>query len=433
MPVGPFDAASPYNPFLLGGRGRTSKPDPAAALRAPRNAYADQVRAALGVGMAFSVDILDEAQMAVREDAWRDLSLRAVEHNVFYAPAFALSAARHLSGSTKPGFLVVFESAETAAPEARILGVFPFTTSRLDWGAPILRGWRHPFNPLGTPLLDADMARPVLNALFDHLDMTRYASMLLPDIREDGPFADHLRAVVADRSARVLPIASRRRAVLRAESDAATYFSRHWRPKKLKELQRLRRRLAEEGELRFSSTLTVTETSAALERFFALEAEGWKGTYGSAMLQNAGRATFARSLIRGLGQRGEARLDELYCGETLVASAISLTSGADVAFWKIAYDERFARFSPGVLLTEALTRQFLDRGEQGMVDSCAVQDHPMIDHLWHERIGMVDYLVSASAGRANQFRLALVREQLRIDLRARARNLKIRLSRAKNS
>ncbi|MBY0610595.1 MAG: GNAT family N-acetyltransferase [Beijerinckiaceae bacterium] len=433
MPIRSFDPALPNEPLLSGARPRGSRPDPSAALRVPQTLYADQVRAALGVGTALKVEILDEAEIAAFEEEWRDLSLRTVEPNVFYAPAFALAAARHLSEGGKPGFIVVFEGPGKLIAGCRMLGLFPFTTSRLDWGAPILRGWRHPFNPLGTPLLDAKFARPTLEALFDHLDRTPYGSILFPDIREDGPFALHLRAVTERRGARMMPISSRRRAVLRPESDGETYFKRHWRAKKSKELQRLRRRLDEEGAISRSTSRGVSEAAASLERFFALEAEGWKGAYGSAMLQDAGRATFARAMVRGLAKQGGLRIDELRSGPTLIASAISLICGHDVAFWKIAYDERYARFSPGVLLTETLTREFLDRGGEGLIDSCAIQDHPMIDHVWHERMGVSDYLVSAGSGAAGQFRLALLRERLRIGLKARARRLKLKLSRAKHS
>lgn len=430
MPIGPFDQASPYD---LRPPAKLRAPTASAALQAPERAHADQVRAALGLGLPLKVEILNETELAAYEAEWRDLSLRAVEQNVFYGPAFALAAARHLSEAGKPGFLVAFDGPKKGVARRKMLGLFPFTTSRLDLGAPILRGWRHPFNPLGTPLLDAELARPTLDALFDHLDRTSYGSILFPDIREAGAFVGHLRAVVAQRSARIGTIASRRRAMLSRESDAATYFKTHWRPKKVKELQRLRRRLGEAGEVIWSTARSGSALSAALERFFALEAEGWKGAYGSAMLQDAGRATFARTLVRGLGQQGGARIDELRCGETLVASAISLISGKDVAFWKIAYDERFAKFSPGVLLTETLTKDFLELGGNGIIDSCAIQDHPMIDHFWHERMAVSDYLVSAGAGRGQQFHLAMMREKLRIGLRVRARRLKLRLAKGKNS
>ena len=43
----------------------------------------------------------------------------------------------------------------------------------------------------------------------------------------------------------------------------------------------------------------------------------------------------------------------------------------------------YARFSPGVLI-QLENLKILDRGDVAWMDSCAVQDHPMIDSLWTE-------------------------------------------------
>ena len=51
---------------------------------------------------------------------------------------------------------------------------------------------------------------------------------------------------------------------------------------------------------------------------------------------------------------------------------------------KTAFDERFARFSPGVLLQRE-NLAILERPDIAWTDSCAAADHPMIDHIWRER------------------------------------------------
>ena len=77
-----------------------------------------------------------------------------------------------------------------------------------------------------------------------------------------------------------------------------------------------------------------------------------------------------------------------------IAAAIVLRSGRHAWFWKIAYDESFARFSPGVMMSVVVTDDLLD--DLGIVrtDSCATADHPMIDHLWRERLALCDRLVA---------------------------------------
>ena len=52
--------------------------------------------------------------------------------------------------------------------------------------------------------------------------------------------------------------------------------------------------------------------------------------------------------------------------------------------FKTAFDERYARFSPGVLLQRE-NLELLARPDIVWTDSCAAMDHPMIDHFWRER------------------------------------------------
>ncbi len=73
-----------------------------------------------------------------------------------------------------------------------------------------------------------------------------------------------------------------------------------------------------------------------------------------------------------------------------VAAGIVLRSGRRAFFWKIAFDEEFAAFSPGVLLTREIAKHLAAGGEVDLVDSCAAPDHPMIDHVWPGRLEFVD-------------------------------------------
>ena len=56
--------------------------------------------------------------------------------------------------------------------------------------------------------------------------------------------------------------------------------------------------------------------------------------------------------------------------------------------FKIAFDEEYARFSPGVLV-QIENLQLLGRGDIAWMDSCAAENHPMIDSLWGGRRSIV--------------------------------------------
>ena len=103
-----------------------------------------------------------------------------------------------------------------------------------------------------------------------------------------------------------------------------------------------------------------------------------------------------------------------------LAAPITLRSGNAAWFWKIAYDEEFARYSPGVQISLDLTEALLADPASLRADCCATADHPMIDHLWRERLALTDLLIAPSAAALAQFRIARPLETLRRTLIAGA-------------
>ena len=66
--------------------------------------------------------------------------------------------------------------------------------------------------------------------------------------------------------------------------------------------------------------------------------------------------------------------------------------------FKTCFDEAFARFSPGVLV-QVENLAILDRRGTSWMDSCAVEDHPMIDSLWSGRRRVVRVTVRLKGAR----------------------------------
>ena len=79
--------------------------------------------------------------------------------------------------------------------------------------------------------------------------------------------------------------------------------------------------------------------------------------------------------------------------------------------FKIAFDEDYARFSPGVLI-KIENLKVLGRPDIEWMDSCAVENHPMINSLWAERREIVRITVPlAGARRKAVFRGARLLER----------------------
>ena len=63
----------------------------------------------------------------------------------------------------------------------------------------------------------------------------------------------------------------------------------------------------------------------------------------------------------------------------------SFRAGRGLYTFKICFDEAYSRFSPGAQLMMRGGAMLLDDPRFDWVDSCALPDHPMIDHIWAER------------------------------------------------
>jgi hypothetical protein len=125
-----------------------------------------------------------------------------------------------------------------------------------------------------------------------------------------------------------------------------------------------------------------------------LEAAGWKGRAGTAASGQEELDRFVRAAVEGLAGEGRVSIERLLLDGQAIAAAIVLRSGHSAWFWKIAYDEAFARYSPGVMLSVVLTDDLLEDLTVTRTDSCATANHPMIDRLWRERLALCDRLIA---------------------------------------
>jgi CelD/BcsL family acetyltransferase involved in cellulose biosynthesis len=323
-----------------------------------------------------ALDMVDRA-------AWEMLSARRIEGNGLFDPGFSLPAAALAHGARA-----------LVAGDAELTGLLPVGSawSALKLPLPLLVA-RQPYGVLGTPLLDATDPEGAAGDLLAAAAASGAQALLIPDLPLDGAAAEALRRAMARRGPAGVVDDIRHRAVLHATGDAEDYLRAGLGAKKLKELRRLANRMGDEGEVRFAEATTPDAIGPAMERFLVLEASGWKGRRGTGLGQNPADAGFARRIAAELGAAGKFRVLELWLGETLIAAGTVIRQGDHALFFKIAFDEVWSRFSPGVQLTVELTRRLIADAEIRVADSSAVEGHPMIDHVWRERMRVGDLYI----------------------------------------
>jgi CelD/BcsL family acetyltransferase involved in cellulose biosynthesis len=348
------------------------------------------------------VTVLDHpATLAGHMAAWNDLAAAALEPNVFYEPWMLLPAIDSFGHGKALRYVLVYADQGDAPP--LLCGLFPLERAARYNGVPFphARLWRHKHCFLGTPLVRAAHARECLQTFLDWLetDSDGAPAIRWGTVSADGPFWRVLAETLAESGRRSFVPYRFERAVMRPRAGSDAFLVEALSRKGAKELQRLERRLADAGKLEYGELQDAAEAEQWIADFMELEARGWKGRNASALgSTDAGRLFFTRA-SRAAARRGRLMMLGLRLAGRWIALKCNFLSGEGSFAFKIAYDEDYAKFSPGTLLELENVRRFHARPELRWMDSCADPDHFMINRLWLDRRGLAD-LVTAT-GRAS--------------------------------
>jgi CelD/BcsL family acetyltransferase involved in cellulose biosynthesis len=322
-------------------------------------------------------DCQDTADLA----AWQTLATDAAEPNPFFESWFLLPSLRALDRAGKVNLLWL-------EVDGKLAGLVPLRRETSYYGYPLphLRNWVHANAFCGLPLVAAGMEALFWREVLTWCDSHAGAALFLHLVQMPGQGVLHttLKGLLAGERRGAATVHSQERAMLSSALVPEAYLEQSLAGKKRKELRRQQRRLGELGALATVRVHAEADVAHWAEQFLALEQRGWKGRAGSALAsEDDNSAWFREALV------GAARLGRVEClsltldGQPLAMLATFLTAPGAYSF-KTAFDEDYARFSPGVLL-QAENLALLDNPSIDWTDSCAMPDHLMIDHLWRER------------------------------------------------
>jgi CelD/BcsL family acetyltransferase involved in cellulose biosynthesis len=338
--------------------------------------------------------------------AWDDLARHAIDVNAFYESWMMLPALLSFRAVRALVFLFVYRT-DPLRPWAPpvLCGFVPFERHRRFKGLPIsvLSLSKTAYCYLCTPLLRAGHAEDALRAVFEWARTDRRGAGLLDFsfVPADGPFGQALVDAVNEHAAMTCQWETYNRAVMRRAPSAEAYLAGAMSAGHRKEQRRLRRRLADMGTLESRALEPGDDLQPWIDAFLQLEMSGWKGEERSALGSAVASRDFFVAVARGAFERGRLFMLGLFLDGKPIALKCSFLSGQGSFAFKIAYDESFARFSPGVQLeidnVEALHRR---PGLQWM-DSCAAPRHFMINRLWTERRPIQSLLISTAGRRGD--------------------------------
>ena len=332
------------------------------------------------------------------QDELEHLTYRVMEANVFFAPRFLAPAMPRLE-ERQIRLAVVRDEDER---RSRLRMLFPYSIEKPGFsvGPSIIRIWSNPFGPLGTPLVDAEGAAETLDNLLEAIGRpeSRLPGVLvMPDLRLEGRFAQLARAVAIGRDLPLTVTNTYERPMLESLDDGEAYLRSALNKNHLREMRRQFRLLSEVGTVTYNVARQPEEIRQRMEEFLALEASGWKGRKRSAMVNDRLRAAFAREAITNLAEADQVRIHTLDFDGRAIASMVVFIMAGEAYTWKTAFDEAYARYSPGKLLVADLTEWHLDDANIQRTDSCAMPDHPIMARFWKEREPMGTLVIGLRA------------------------------------
>lgn len=127
------------------------------------------------------------------------------------------------------------------------------------------------------------------------------------------------------------------------------------------ELGRKRRMLEREGKLVFRTTTGGERLGQDLRAMFAVEASGWKSRSRTAILSSPVTTKLYEDFANGLARAGWLRLHLLELDGRVIAADLECAFAWQSFLIKTGFDERFAHFSPGLVLRGEALRASIEQ------------------------------------------------------------------------
>lgn len=348
------------------------------------------------------VEITAAGRFSALTGDWNALVARADLPNVSMHPAVVQAACD--SGEDVRVVLAWRDGGPAGRP--RLVGVWALAVRRLfrRWPTPVLCAPIKPSLILGAPVIDPERPQETLAAMLEAVASEPSFPRLLRvrEIAGEGRLQEALHAALAARRASVRVTKRLTRAKLTGGADPDAYLTVTLSAKRRAGLRRRQRRLEEQGALSVSTHSAPDEACDAFEDFLLLEASGWKGRAGSALIQrDPASVAFLRQMVRGLAEEGLVTVTALRLDGQAIAADVTLRCGGVAHTWKCAYDERYRAQAPGLLLAETVTRRLLADPSLDYADMSndeVFADEGGLGGFWGERHEVVDLFIGLRGG-----------------------------------
>lgn len=321
---------------------------------------------------------------------WADLEARASVPNAFLSPYFVLPALRHLDSQENVfGAFIERHSGGTST----LIGVALFRHKKPSRHFPLphLTAYASVHSYLSGFLLDADYVEETSQMLARFLKSNSYRwhGAHFENCPHELIFGPETLAAFSDFGLRWRPTAIWQRPVLRPVQDTLSVLPQV-SPHSLKDYQRQVRHLQSLGRVEWKAQHTQEQMEKSLEDFLKLENMGWKGQQKSSLVSNPNDLRFFKEMSAAFHGAGRLFLTEIRLNGNIIASTVNLISGRAGFGFKLGWDTRYAKHSPGIVNLV----QMMEHAEEAFsdleyIDSSSSPDS-YVNKIWPARRTLTD-------------------------------------------
>ena len=318
--------------------------------------------------------------------SWESLEDRALESNAFLSPRFVIPAMRHLGKpeELRQTIFVFVEKANGVTVDLVGAGVFVKTAGNRSFPLPHLRAFRSLHSYLAGILVDRDEAEGTLRSFFQFFcnKNATWHGVEFEYRPVDGLQAELITRVAEEFGSLWGEQERIHRAVFAPSEGGDTYIRSRFSSGRIKDLRRMRRRLEEQGDVRWRALFGNEVDQKSVECFLEIEHMGWKGENGTSLRSRPSHEAFFREMVGGFREKERLFFTEMYLNGDVIASTSNLISGGTGFAFKIGWNPGYAKMGPGVLNEVEFIQHAPNLcGSLSYIDSGALEGS-FIDQLW---------------------------------------------------
>lgn len=132
--------------------------------------------------------------------------------------------------------------------------------------------------------------------------------------------------------------------------DFEAYREKMRTRERFRRVESRRRKLEREHEVRYALLEPPEDLERELTEGMKVEASGWKGRDGTAVLSSPATRDFHYSMASAYRDVGLLAMSKVYIDDQLVAFDLCVDDGKRAYLLKTGYDERFRRLAPGLVM-----------------------------------------------------------------------------------